>query len=174
MFLLLRISWNTFTKAPLVPSHRLCYRRLESWVRIWQETVWAGGGCSQRVQIPPPHRVSREYVQVSLMAQWSRTCLQMQEIQVPALCLEDPLEWEESATCSSILAWEILWTEESGWANVHGVAKSRTWLSDWAHMQVHWSRTRAKFSKENRISESSVSICFSFSDNLKVHLILIF
>ena len=71
-------------------------------------------------------------------------------------------------------AWEILWTEESGWAKVHRVAKSRTWLSDWAHMQVHWSRTRAKFSKENRISESSVSICFSFSDNLKVHLILIF
>ena len=65
-------------------------------------------------------------VQVSLLAQWSRTCLLMQEIQVPALCLEDPLEEEGRATCSSILAWEILWTEESGWAKVHGVAKSRT------------------------------------------------
>ena len=52
-----------------------------------------------------PHCASREYVQVqvSLLAQWSRTCLLMQEIQVPALCLEDPLEEEGRATCSSIL-----------------------------------------------------------------------
>ena len=35
----------------------------------------------------------------------------MQETQVPALGQEDPLE-EEMATCSSILAWEIPWTEE--------------------------------------------------------------
>ena len=70
--------------------------------------------CTDPPRLPQPRHVSREYVQVSLMAQWSRTCLQMQEIQVPALCLEDPLEEEESATCSSILAWEILWTEEPG------------------------------------------------------------
>ena len=37
----------------------------------------------------------------------------MQEIQVLALGQEDPLE-EEMATHSSILAWEISWTEESG------------------------------------------------------------
>ena len=37
----------------------------------------------------------------------------MQEIQVQALGQEDPLE-EEMATHSSILAWEISWTEESG------------------------------------------------------------
>ena len=36
-----------------------------------------------------------------------------QETQIPALGLEDPLE-EEMATHSSILAWRILWTEESG------------------------------------------------------------
>ena len=37
----------------------------------------------------------------------------VQEARVPSLSQEDPLE-EETATHSSILAWEILWTEESG------------------------------------------------------------
>ena len=35
----------------------------------------------------------------------------MQETQVPFLGREDPLE-QETATQSSILAWEIPWTEE--------------------------------------------------------------
>ena len=37
----------------------------------------------------------------------------MQETRVRPLGWEDPLE-EEMATHSSILAWEILWTEEPG------------------------------------------------------------
>ena len=37
----------------------------------------------------------------------------MQEMQVQSLGQEDPLE-EEMATHSSILAWEVPWTEESG------------------------------------------------------------
>ena len=37
----------------------------------------------------------------------------MQEMWVGPLGLEDPLE-EEMATLSCILAWKILWTEESG------------------------------------------------------------
>ena len=36
-----------------------------------------------------------------------------EETCVPSLAREDPLE-EEIATCSSILAWRIPWTEESG------------------------------------------------------------
>ena len=48
----------------------------------------------------------------------------MQEMQVGSLGWEDPLE-EEMATHSSILAWRIPWTEESGgWATVHRVIKS--------------------------------------------------
>ena len=47
----------------------------------------------------------------SLVAQWSRIHLPSQEIHVPSPCLEDPLE-KEMATHSSILAWEIPWTEE--------------------------------------------------------------
>ena len=45
-----------------------------------------------------------------------RICLPMQETQetwVRSLGQEDPLE-KEMATHSSILAWEIPWTEESG------------------------------------------------------------
>ena len=37
----------------------------------------------------------------------------MQEARVESLDQEDPLE-EEMAACSSILAWEIPWTEEVG------------------------------------------------------------
>ena len=40
----------------------------------------------------------------------------------PSLGREDPLE-KELATRSSILAWEISWTEERGGLTVHGVAK---------------------------------------------------
>ena len=38
---------------------------------------------------------------------------EMQETQVQLLGQEDPLE-KENATHSSILAWQIPWTEESG------------------------------------------------------------
>jgi len=37
---------------------------------------------------------------------------------------------KEMATHSSILAWKIPWAQEPGGATVHGVAKSRTRLSD--------------------------------------------
>ena len=37
------------------------------------------------------------------------------------------------AAYSSILAWRIPWTEESDRLIVHGVAKSRTRLSDFTH-----------------------------------------
>ena len=46
----------------------------------------------------------------------------MQEIRVSSLGQEDPLE-EEMATHSSILAWEIPWTDEPGRVRVHGVTK---------------------------------------------------
>ena len=49
-----------------------------------------------------------------------------QEMQVRSLGLEDPLE-KEMTTHSSILAWEIPWTNEPGGLHaVQGVAKSWT------------------------------------------------
>ena len=49
----------------------------------------------------------------SLLAEWKRIRLPMQETWVQSLGREDPLE-KEMATHSSILAWEIPWTEEPG------------------------------------------------------------
>ena len=53
----------------------------------------------------------------------------MQEIWVQFPGWEHPLE-EEMATHSSILAWEVTWTEEPGWATVHSVANSWMRLSN--------------------------------------------
>ena len=53
----------------------------------------------------------------------------MQETQVRSLSWEDLLE-EEMATHSSILAWEIPWTEEPGGLQSMGSQKSQTRLSD--------------------------------------------
>ena len=44
----------------------------------------------------------------------------MQDMKVPFLGWEDALEM---AAHFSFLAWEIPWTEEPGWATVHGVSK---------------------------------------------------
>ena len=55
--------------------------------------------------------------------------LPVQETQVQSLGWEDPLE-EEMATNSSILAWEISRTEESGGLQSMGSPKSHTQLSD--------------------------------------------
>ena len=44
---------------------------------------------------------------------WYRTCLSKNEMQVQSLGQEDPLE-KEMSTHSSILAWEIPWTEGAG------------------------------------------------------------
>ena len=63
----------------------------------------------------------------SPMAQQIKNLPAVQETQetwIQSLGQEDPLE-EEMATRSSILAWRILWTEESG---VNRVAKSQTQL----------------------------------------------
>ena len=50
------------------------------------------------------------------------------------------------ATCSSILAWKIPWTEEWVWqATVHGVTKSRTQLTAWYRPRwVHLLHTQAR------------------------------
>ena len=58
----------------------------------------------------------------------------IQETWVRSLGQEDPLE-KELASHSSILAWEIPWTEEPGGlqsmgSQVHGVTKSQTKISN--------------------------------------------
>ena len=51
----------------------------------------------------------------------------VQEMRVLSLGQEDPLE-KEMAAHSSILAWEIPWTQEPGRLQSTGLQKSRTWL----------------------------------------------
>ena len=52
-----------------------------------------------------------------------------EEDMVWSLGQENPLEME-TATHSSIFAWEIPWTEELDGLQSMGLQKSRTWLSD--------------------------------------------
>ena len=65
---------------------------------------------------------------LSLVAQNIKNLPAMQEIWVQSLGLEDALE-KGMATCSSLLAWEIPWTEEPGGLQSMG-SQSRTRLSD--------------------------------------------
>ena len=58
----------------------------------------------------------------------------MQEIWVPSLGWEDPLE-KGMATYSSIPAWEIPWTEEPGGLQSVGLQRvQRDWTNIYSHM----------------------------------------
>ena len=59
----------------------------------------------------------------------SKNLFAVQETQICSLGGEDPLE-EEMATHSSILAWEIPWTEKPGGLQSTGSQKSQAQLSD--------------------------------------------
>ena len=69
------------------------------------------------------------------VAQWVKNLPTVQKTLVPSLGQEDPLV-EGIATHSSILAWRIPMDREAWWATDHSVAKSWTWLSNWACTQV--------------------------------------
>ena len=60
----------------------------------------------------------------------------MQEIWVRSLGQEDPLE-EEMATHSSILAWEVPWTEEPGRLQSMGLQRAGCDLSTKQQQQQH-------------------------------------
>ena len=58
------------------------------------------------------------------LAQLVKNLPAMQETWVQSVGKDDPLE-KGMATCSSILAWEIPWTEEPDWLQSTGLQK--TW-----------------------------------------------
>ena len=68
-------------------------------------------------------------IRAFLVAQTVKNPLAMQETQVQSLGREDPLE-KGMATHSSILVWEIPWTEEPGRLQSMGSQKSWTQLSN--------------------------------------------
>ena len=63
------------------------------------------------------------------MAQTVKNLPAMWDTRLQSLGWEDPLE-KEMETYSSLLAWEIPWTEEPG-ATVHGVTKSWMDMTEW-------------------------------------------
>ena len=69
------------------------------------------------------------FFRASLVAQRVKRLPTMQDTWVQSLGWEDPLE-KEMATHSSILAWRIPMNRGTWWTTVHGIAKSRTQLSD--------------------------------------------
>ena len=70
-----------------------------------------------------------QYSWASLVAQLVKNLLAKQETQVQPLVQEDPLE-KEMETHSSILAWEISWTEESGGLQSMKLQRSQTQFRD--------------------------------------------
>ena len=83
----------------------------------------------------------------------------VQETQVPSLGWEDPLE-EDMATHSSILAWEIPWTEEAGRYSPWGHKDSDTTESLNTHTHTH-THTRLTY-----VSSSCRIVCLLFTDPL--------
>ena len=72
---------------------------------------------------------------VSLVAQMVKNPPAMQETWVQSLDWEDPFE-KEMATHSSILAWEIPWSEEPGRLQSMGSQKSQIQLATNIHKVI--------------------------------------
>ena len=100
-----------------------------------------GSGISHREGIGYPH----QYSWASLVAQMVRNLPEMQETWVQSMDWEDPLE-EGIATHSSILAWRIPMDRGAWWATGHGVARSRTQVSDQAQHRGGWQLTEDRTS----------------------------
>ena len=58
------------------------------------------------------------------MVQWVKNLPEIQETWVQSLGQEDALE-EEMTTHSTILTWQILWTEDPGWLQSMGLQRIR-------------------------------------------------
>ena len=90
------------------------------------------------------------------------------EICIWSLRQEDPLE-TEVATHSSILAWEIPWTEEPGGLQSMGLQRVRQdWTIEQAHTQAiswHWSLQRRHMTKQGRNGKNPESEALSETVN---------
>ena len=100
----------------------------------------------------------------------------MQETELPSLDQEESLE-KEMATHSSILAWEIPWTEESGGLQSVGLKKTHTGLNMHRHRPHNdpplFSMKRpnvALASQREMFTEFSPSIIFAKNISKSLHL----
>ena len=76
----------------------------------------------------------------------------MQEIWVPSLGREDPPK-KEMTTHSSILAWEILWTEEPGRLQSMGSEKSQTQLKRLNNSNIFVKNSLCKWNSLSKVSK---------------------
>ena len=100
----------------------------------WWAAVY--GVAQSRTRLKWLSSSSNDLFSASLVAQWQRIHLPMQETQVRSLGWADPLE-KGLATHSSILAWRIPWTEEPGRLESVGSQKNQTQLGDWT-TKTNW------------------------------------
>ena len=136
-------SWSSWVPRPLPldlllnlwGSCPLCMKPRTAHSEFATRWVPAGDNRTLKVSDEPPrgrfllcsHPLLS--IRASLVVQTVKRLAAMQETRAPSLGGEDPLE-EGIATHSCILAWRIPMDRGAWWATVHGVAKSRTRLSD--------------------------------------------
>ena len=91
-------SWSAHRALMCGSFHSACWQDWHRALRMLTETArpWSHSKCW-----------------ASLVVEWQRICLPMQEMWFPSLGAEDPLE-KKLATHSSILTWKIPWTEGLG------------------------------------------------------------
>ena len=90
---------------------------------------WLGRSPGEGIGYP------HQYSWGSMVAQMVKNPSAMWETWVQSLGWEDPLE-EGMTIHSRILSWRIPRDRKAWQATVHGVAKTQTWLSDWAQHSI--------------------------------------
>ena len=97
------------------------------------------------------------YLYTPLVAQTVERLPAMRKTRVWFLGQEDPLE-QEMAIHSSTLAWKSPWTEDR--ATVHGVAKSRTQLSDFTFLSYYVYAYHYSTIRMYVVQKNVLMICF--------------
>ena len=118
------------------PVHGILQARILKWVVISfaRVSLWPRDWVRISCLIPGKGiGYPRQCSWVSLVAQMVKIPSVVQETWVQSLGWEEPLK-EDMATHSDILAWKIPMDRGAWRAIVHGVAKSRTQLSDWTEL----------------------------------------
>ena len=134
----LPVTWETWVRS-LGPEDPLekemaTHPCFHAWKIPW--TKEPGGLQSMGSQIVGHSWATSLHFTSILVAQWlKKNPPAKQEKRVWSLGWEDSLE-KKMSTHSSILAWEIPWTEEPGRATVHGVAKE---MDNWVTIQQQQS-----------------------------------